>query len=104
MSTENVDTSVRIDPNEEITPQKKVILLTQWKEKVEAEIADYTTDRDKIMAAYKEQKDRFDKILSKKMKKIKKLDSVLNGRKKVLLDINKEIDIAVKAPSEPTQV
>lgn len=94
MSIENIDTSVRIDPNEEITNHKKLILLTQWKEKVDGEISAYTAERDKIMAAYKIQKERFDKILSKKMKKMKKLDSLLNGRKKVLLDINKEIDMA----------
>jgi len=94
MSTENIDTSVRIDPNEEITNQKKIILLMQWKEKVDGEISAYTGERDKIMVAYKTQKERFDKILGKKMKKIKKLDSLLNGRKKVLLDINKEIDVA----------
>ena len=89
-----VDTSVRIDPNEEITAAKKVILLNQWKEKVEKEIADYSTEREKIMVVYKKQKEQFDRLLGEKSKKMKKYDMVMNARKKVLTDIIKEIEIA----------
>lgn len=89
-----VDTSVRIDPNEEITPAKKVILLNQWKEKVEAEIADYAAEKEKIMAVYRRQKERFDKILGEKIKRMKKYDAVMTARRKVLEDIVKEIGIA----------
>lgn len=100
MSDQPIDTSVRIDPNEEITEAKKLILLTQWKEKVEAEIAGYTEVKDKIYSAYKEQKERYDKTLGVKMKKIKKFDSIITGRKKVLMDIIKEIELA-KNPAQP---
>lgn len=96
MSTNPVDTNVRIDPNEEITPEKKVILLNQWKEKVEGEIASYASEKEKIMAAYKVQKERFDRILGTKVKKMKKYDAVMSARKKVLTDIVKEIEIASK--------
>jgi hypothetical protein len=95
MSTENVtnDTSqVRIDPNEEITDAKKLILLNQWKDKVQGEVDDYTSEKNKIMDGYKKQKEKFDKLLAIKIKKMKKFDGLINNRKKVLVDIIKEID------------
>jgi len=85
---------VRIDPNEEITLEKKIILLNQWKEKVENEVSGYTTEKDKIMVVYKKQKEKFDRLLAVKSKKMKKYDIVINSRKKVLADIIKEIEIA----------
>jgi hypothetical protein len=84
---------VRIDPNEEITDTKKFILLNQWKNKVQAEIDDYTTEKNKIFDAYKKQKEKFDRLLVVKLKKTKKYDMVINSRKKVLTDIIKEIAI-----------
>lgn len=84
---------IRIDPNEEITEAKKMILLNQWKNKVQCEIDDYTIEKNKIFDAYKKQKDKFDKVLAKKLKKTKKYDMVINNRKKVLTDIIKEIAI-----------
>ena len=84
---------VRIDPNEEITDAKKFILLNQWKNKVQAEIDDYTTEKNKIFDAYKKQKEKFDRLLAVKLKKTKKYDMVINSRKKVLTDIIKEIAI-----------
>lgn len=84
---------VRIDPNEEITDAKKFILLNQWKNKVQAEIDDYTTEKNKIFDAYKKQKEKFDRLLVLKLKKTKKYDMVINSRKKVLTDIIKEIAI-----------
>lgn len=84
---------VRIDPNEEITDAKKFILLNQWKNKVQAEIDDYTTEKNKIFDAYKKQKEKFDRLLVLKLKKTKKYDMVINSRKKVLTDIIKEISI-----------
>ena len=84
---------VRIDPNEEITDAKKFILLNQWKNKVQAEIDDYTTEKNKIFDAYKKQKEKFDRLLVLKLKKTKKYDMVINNRKKVLADIIKEISI-----------
>jgi hypothetical protein len=84
---------VRIDPNEEITDAKKFILLNQWKNKVQAEIDDYTAEKNKIFDAYKKQKEKFDRLLVVKLKKTKKYDMVINNRKKVLTDIIKEIAI-----------
>jgi hypothetical protein len=95
-----VGTAVRIDPNEEITLEKKIILLTQWKEKVDGEIAECTAEKDKIMTAYRAQKEKFDKLLAVKLRRVKKIDAVLSNRKKVLMEIVKEIDIATKPPTE----
>jgi hypothetical protein len=84
---------VRIDPNEEITEAKKLILLNQWKDKVQQEVDDYTAEKNKLFDAYKKQKEKFDRLLAVKLKKTKKYDMVINGRKKVLGDIIKEIAI-----------
>lgn len=96
MNEENVTIQqtpqVRIDPNEEITEEKKIILLNQWKDKVQGEIDEYNAEKDKIYQVYKKQKDKFDKILGVKLKKIKKIDGLANNRKKVLADIIKEIE------------
>lgn len=94
MSEENVTATpqVRIDPNEEITEAKKLILLNQWKDKVQGEVDDYTAEKNKVMDAYKKQKEKFDKLLGVKIKKMKKFDGLINNRKKVLTDIIKEID------------
>lgn len=83
---------VKIDPNGEITPDQKIYLLNEWKKKVEQELADYNAEKDKIFQAYKKQKDRFDKILGVKLKKMKKYDTVINSRKKVLMEVVKEIE------------
>lgn len=94
MSEENVPTDqIRIDPNEEITDQKKAILLNQWKNKVQSEIDEYNSEKEKVYQDYKKQKDKFDKILNVKLKKMKKIESFANSRKKVLADIIKEIEI-----------
>jgi hypothetical protein len=84
---------VRVDPNEEITEAKKFILLNQWKNKVQDEVNDYTTEKNKLFDAYKKQKEKFDRLLAVKLKKTKKYDMVINSRKKVLADIIKEIAI-----------
>lgn len=91
MSEENTQ-QIRIDPNEEITDQKKLILLNQWRDKVQGEIDEYNIEKDKIYQVYKKQKEKFDKILGVKLKKIKKIDGLANNRKKVLADILKEIE------------
>lgn len=93
MSEENLQIEqVRIDPNEEITDQKKVILLNQWKSKVQNEIDEYNSEKDKVYQEYKKQKEKFDKVLGVKLKKMKKIESFANSRKKVLVDIIKEIE------------
>jgi hypothetical protein len=80
-----------IPPLEEPTSEQKIKWLNEWKEKVQQEISDYTSERDKLYAVYKKQKEMYDGWLGTKMKKIKKYDIVMNNRKKVLLDIEKEI-------------
>jgi len=76
---------------EEPTIEQKLKWLNEWKEKVQQEISDYTAERDKIFSVYKKQKEMYDGWLNKKMKKIKKYDVVMNNRKKVLMDIDKEM-------------
>lgn len=83
---------IRIDPNAELTPENQLILLNQWKQKVEQELVGYAAGKDVILQAFKKQKDRFDKILSVKVKKMKKYDAVMSARKKVLAEIVVEID------------
>jgi hypothetical protein len=102
MSEENITTTpqVRIDPNEEITNEKKLILLNQWKDKVQGEIDDYNSEKDKVYQAYKKQKEKFDKLLGVKLKKMKKFDGLINNRKKVFADISKEIDNLINPPTE----
>lgn len=94
---------VRIDPNEEITEDKKIILLNQWKNKVQSEVDDYTAEKNKVTDAYKKQKERFDKLLGVKIKKIKKFDGLINNRKKVLTEIIKEIQIATNTNNDQTR-
>lgn len=90
--SEELIQQVRIDPNEEITEGKKLILLNQWREKVELEISDYNVEKEKVMAVYKVQKEKFDRLLSDKIKRMRKYDTVMNARKKVLQSIVVEID------------
>lgn len=104
MSEETVSNQeIVINPDEEITPEKKVILLNQWKEKVQKELDDYTAEKDKIMEEYKRIKSRMEKILGTRLKKMKKYDNVINSRKKVLTDIVKEIEIASNNDNDETR-
>jgi cytidylate kinase len=89
--SDEIQSEVKIDPNAEITPETQLILMNQWKQKVEKELADYTAAKDVIAADFKRQKERFDKILAVKIKKMKKYDVVMNSRKKVLQEIVVEI-------------
>lgn len=91
---------IRIDPNEEITDEKKLILLNQWKDKVQGEVDEYNIEKEKIYQVYKKQKEKFDKILGVKLKKMKKIDGLANNRKKVLADIVKEIETMKKAGTD----
>ena len=93
MSTENViQDEIKATPNDQITDEKKMYLLNEWKKKVEEEISDYNIEKDKIFQVYKKQKDKFAKILGVKLKKMKKYDAVINSRKKVLNEVIKEIE------------
>lgn len=92
--SDEIPTTPVLDLENDSLPAQKIVLLNQWKEKVEAEIADETSERDKIMAVYKVQKEKFDRLLGVKVRRMKKHDMVINNRKKVLTDIIKEIEIA----------
>jgi len=83
-----------IGPDEEITPEKKIILLRQWKNKVQNELDVYIIEKNKIVAEYQRIKGNMDKILGKRMRRMKKYDVLMTSRKKVLIDIVKEINIA----------
>ena len=98
MSHDNSNQQIRIDPNEEITEEKKIILLNQWKDKVQNEVLEYDAQKDKIFQFYKKKREKFDKILSVQMKKIKKIEMSANSRKKVLAEIVKEIENLSKLP------
>jgi cytidylate kinase len=101
MSTENViQDEIKATPNDQITDEKKMYLLNEWKKKVEEEISDYNTEKDKIFQVYKKQKDKFDKILGVKLKKMKKYDAVINSRKKVLNEVIKEIENLTMPPQQ----
>ena len=101
MSTENViQDEIKATPNDQITDENKIYLLNEWKKKVEEEISDYNTEKDKIFQVYKKQKDKFDKILGVKLKKMKKYDAVINSRKKVLNEVIKEIENLTTPPQQ----
>lgn len=85
--------TVHLDP----TDEQKIQWMEQWKANVTSEIDGYSSARADIYAIYKKQKDMYDSWLSGKLKKMKKYDMLINRRKKVLLDINKELD-RLRAP------
>lgn len=92
-------------PFEEPTLEQKKQWLNEWKIKVQDEMAGYNEERDKLFAVYKKQKEMYDSWLSTKMKRIKKYDNVLNGRKKVLIDIEKELaNLDKSAPTQDTPI
>ncbi len=75
----------------EDSPEQMLEWMKVWKEKVEGEIALYESGKQKVYVVYKRQKDMYDKWLSGRLKKMKKFDGLINNRKKVLIDVNKEI-------------
>jgi hypothetical protein len=93
--------SIRIDPNEELTDEKKLILLKQWGDKVQEDVDVYNAEKEIILTSYKKKKEKFDRILAVKIKKMKKYDSLLSNRKKVLADVNKEIDNLLASINQP---
>lgn len=88
------------DYNEAISPEKLLGFMEMWKLKVEKEIQEYEDEKQKIYAVYKKQKDMYDGWLSVRLKKMKKYDVALNGRKKVLIDVNKEIAKLKSTPED----
>lgn len=91
--------SVTPVPYEEPSLDQKKQWLGDWKIKVQEEIAGYSEEREKLFAIYRKQKEMYDSWLNTKMKKIKKYDVVINNRKKVLIDIEKELN---NLPSDQT--
>jgi 23S rRNA A1618 N6-methylase RlmF len=69
---------------------------------VEEELAEHQEKRDGIYKKYKAQKERYDAILSQPLKKMKRLDMFINTRKKVLLEVSKEIELATKKEETAT--
>jgi hypothetical protein len=97
-----VVSTILASPDADVPPDKLLELLQIWKIKVEKEIADYDEERSKLMVVYKRQKDMYDKWLSGRLKKVKKFDNLINGRKKVLIDVNKEINKLSETLSPPS--
>jgi hypothetical protein len=90
MSDQPTPSLVLID---EPTVEQKKQWLSDWKNKVQNEISGYSEEREKLFAIYRKQKEMYDGWLNLRMKKIKKYDVVMNNRKKVLMDIEKELAI-----------
>ena len=87
-----VVSTILANPMDKVPPEKLLELLEIWKVKVESEIAEFEAKKAGVYATYKRQKDLYDKWLSGPMGKMKKLDKLAAGRKKVLIDVNKEIN------------
>jgi hypothetical protein len=83
--------TILANPQDKVPPEKLLELMEIWKAKINEEIAEYQTKKDGIYATYKRQKDLYDKWLAGPIGKMKKLDKTMAGRKKVLIDIDKEI-------------
>ena len=96
-----VVSTILANPNDEVPPEKLLELMVIWKEKVESEIADYEGEKAKVFTVYKRQKDMYDKWLAGPLGKMKKFDKVIMGRKKVLIDVNKEITKLKSAQTPP---
>lgn len=87
-----VVSTILANPNDEVPPEKLLELMEIWKGKVQEEISDYEGKKGEIYVIYKRQKEMYDKWLSGPMGKMKKFDKLIAGRKKVLIDIDKEIN------------
>ena len=70
---------------------QKLQWFKEWRVKVLKEIDEYTEEKDKLLTAYKKQKSMYDSWLAVKLKKIKKFDIFVTNRKKVLIDIDREL-------------
>ena len=97
-----VVTGILANPNDKVPPEKVVVLLEEWRNKVISDIADYNDKKDEIYKVYKRQKEMYDKWLSGPMGKMKKLDKIISGRKKVLMDVDKEISKIKESLAQPT--
>jgi len=86
-----VVSTILANPNDNVPPEKLLELMEIWKGKVQDEIADYEAKKAEVYAVYKRHKEMYDKLLSGPIGKMKKLDKIMSGRKKVLMDIDKEI-------------
>ena len=96
-----VVSTILANPNDDVPPEKLLELMEIWKGKVQEEISDYEGKKGEVYVIYKRQKDMYDKWLSGPMGKMKKFDKLIAGRKKVLIDIDKEIN-KIKGNQTPT--
>lgn len=87
----DVVAEILADPQGSISPEKLLILMEEWRTKVTSEVDEYNSKKDKVYVVYKRQKEMYDKWLSCPMKKMKKLDKIITERKKVLIDVDREI-------------
>lgn len=97
-----VVSSILANPRDEVPPDKLLELMQIWREKILSEIAEQEGKKGEVYKIYKRQKDMYDKWLSGPMGKMKKFDKVISGRKKVLIDIDKEINKIKDRLSPPT--
>ena len=97
-----VVSTILANPYDKVPPEKLLELLEIWKTQVEGEIAGHEKRKDDVYVVYKRQKDLYDKWLSGPLGRMKKIDKTIAGRKKVLIDVNKEIN-KLKESLTPTE-
>ena len=90
-SEESIVSEIIANPLIDVTPENQLVLMELWRGKVLEEINDFEDKKAEVYAVYKRQKDMYDKWLSGPLGKMKKLDKIVSGRKKVLIDIDKQI-------------
>lgn len=96
-----VVSTILANPSDSVPPDKLLELMYIWKKNVEDAIAVHQAKKDAEYAVYKRQKDLYDSWLSTRSKSMKKIDILINNRKKVLIDVNKEIAKMVEAINNP---
>jgi glutaredoxin 2 len=80
-------TTPTLDP----TDEQRIGWMEDWKKKVQSDIDEYAAEKEKEMVEWRRQKEMYDGWLNKRMKTIKKFDKLMNERKKVMLQIDREI-------------
>ena len=78
-------------PTLDPTNEQRIQWMEDWKKKVQSDIDEYAADKEKEMVEWRRQKEMYDGWLNKRMKTIKKFDKLMNERKKVMLQIEREI-------------
>ena len=96
--------TILADPNDRVPPEQLLQLLAEWKAKVESDVAELEAKKAKVHAVYKRQKEMYDKWLAGPLGKMKKFDKIINERKKVILDVEREIKQRKEAQMIQTNV